>query len=235
MSLFNKLRAFPAWHNMDDALDAAIKAAARKHKAFLQWQGNCFNEFARKQPEEVHEPLFRLSETLKQADETFKQGDDSLTKLRTELAQLRTLNDDIRAKRKVATALTQRVEKSTKQVDTSQRKLANLRAKNAGSPECIRAEDEYAMAVRQKESDALAAEQKNTELKIDEREYKRQLFTAILNALDEYVNTKRTAAASVVSIGNQIAEVGDIIPFYDDPLAESMQTQIQTLRSEPVE
>ena len=233
MSFFNKLRAFPAYHNMDDALDSAVKAAARKHKAFANTQGNSFTEFARKQPEGVQDSLFRLADVVKQVDTTFTDGDTSITNIRTALAQVRALNEDIRAKRKNATALTQKAEKSSKQVDAAEKKKNTAMVK--GSPDLARAENEYDMAVRQREIDSQAAEERNQQLKIEDREYKKQLIFAVLNALDEYVTTKQTAAASAVSIGNQIEQIGDVIPFYDDSQAEVIQGLIQTLRSEPLE
>lgn len=225
----------PLWHDMDQALENALKASAKKHKAFVAAQGNCFSEFTRKHQENVQEVLLRASEGVKKVDETIKQGDDVLPKVRSDFVQLKPLNDDIKAKRKAAKSMKEKAEKSAQKVASCQKKLDTLRMKNPSSPECNRAENEYDLAVRQKENDESTSEQRQEQLLGEEREYKKQFLLCVLSVLEEYATARQSACNEVVSPAKEVAEIGESIPSYDDPQIEGLQSQLQSLRSETPE
>lgn len=225
----------PIWHEMDQALEAALKATAKKHKAFVSAQGNCYSEFTRKHQENVQEVLLRVSEAVKKVDEIIKQGDDVLPKVRSDLVQLKPLNDDIKAKRKAAKTLKEKADKSAAKVASCQKKLETLRMKNPSSPDCNRAENEYDLAVRTKESDEATSEQRQEQLLGEEKEYKKQFFLCILSALEEYAQARQSACNEVIASAKEVAQIGESIPFYDDPQIEGLQSQLQALRSETPE
>lgn len=235
-SRFNKLvRTFPEWHDMDSALEDALHDCQKKRASFEQAQGNAFSEFTRKQPDCIAEALNRLDEKIKIAHESDNAADDALPKLRTELNKLRPLNDDIMTKRKARDSLKDKAEKSQKNVERLQVKMDQLKIRAPGTAECNKAEDEHEIACRTHQIDQQNYEEKEKAIIADEIEYKKQLFMVILNALGEYATAKGQSCASLVSLGDQIADMGQDIPTYDDPGIEILQTQLQGLRSESLD
>jgi chromosome segregation ATPase len=235
MSFFNRFRSFSEWHNMDDHLEASLKAGVKRRAAFEAAQGRPFNEFARKQPEAVQGELFKIDGVLKEAQQSSKIAEDVIPKVRSELNRLRALNDDIKNKRKETEAVRDRSSKSVKNSDRAEAKLEQARVRNPSSPEFTKAQDEFDVALRQKQADLTALEERESQLRNEEREYKKQLFLVVTTAIEVFVNARLTACAGIAPLGAKISEIGKEIPDFVDPMIEVIQTQLQTLRSEPIE
>ena len=230
------MRAFPEWHNMDKALEDIIKSNTKEVSEFNITQGQPFSDFARKQSnEDVAEILFKIDEQLKNLMEQTKQTYSAVPKVRSELNKLRTLNEDIKNKKKNRDAIKARSEKSSKAADRAETKLETLRIRNPSSPEFNKAQDEYDQWIRQKQADITALEEREATLVTEVKEYKKELFRTIVNALITYVGAKEEVCSSSASIGDQISDLGAQIPPYDDPTIETLQTQLQAYRSEPLE
>lgn len=235
-SFSDKLRAFPEYHQVDSSLESCLKEIVKKQSHFDQAQGNCYNEFARKQTNEsISDILGHISDNLKALEEEAKKATETLPKIRTDLVKLRTLNDDIRAKRKDAHSKQDRAKKSASQAEKAEKKVETLRLKNPSSPEFSKAQDEYDRAVKQKQADATASEERDALLVTESKEYKKQLFQTILTALSQFATAQKEAADGMAPIGDKIKELAITIPTYTDPSIEVLQTKVQTLRSEPVE
>ncbi|OHS93913.1 hypothetical protein TRFO_39910 [Tritrichomonas foetus] len=235
-SLFNKITQFPEYHNMDGALEDALRAQVKEKAEFDAAQGQAYSEFSRKQTNEsVSEVLFKIDEQLKSVQDAQKASNEALPKVRSELTRLRPLNDEIRNKKKNRDAIKTRSEKSAKAADRAEAKLETLRVKNPSSPDFTRAQDDYDQCLRQKQADITALEEREAVLVTETKEYKKELFKVVIAALGQFVSAKQQSAASLVSIGDQISELGGQIPPYDDPSIEVLQTQLQAYRSEPLE
>ena len=110
-----------------------------------------------------------------------------------------------------------------------------LRLKNPSSPDFTKAQDDYDRAVKQKQADATASEERDALLVTEAKEYKKQLFQTILTALSQFATAQKEASDGMAPIGDKIKELAITIPTYTDPSIEVLQTKVQTLRSEPVE
>lgn len=228
-------RPLPDWHKMNAALENSVRSADKKRVKFEAGEGKPFTEFARKQPEVISDVLFRIDEKMKQSMAAQKQGTDAVPKLQSELMKLRPLNDDIRAKRKDTENLRQRAQKSTKAAEAANTKVSQLASRGTDNPDYLKAASQCEIATRQKETDIQVLEEREKRLVEEEREYKKQFFLTILNALGGYANDKGTSCASLVSIGDQLAVHGSEIPMVEDSGVEVLQTQLQALRSETLE
>ena len=234
-SVVDKLHSFPEWHQMDTALENCLKSTVKKQSHFEIAQGQSYSEFARKTNESISDILNQINENLTGYFEEEKKGTEALPKLRSDLTKLKTLNDGMKAKIKERDNMKDRAKKSSNAADKAEKKLEQLRLKNPSSPDCARAEDEYNRAVQQRQADQTAYEEREALLVTERKEYKKQLFSCILTSLGEYAAAKKEASEGMYPFGDKIKEIAITIPTYTDPTIEVLQTQVQALRSEPVE
>ncbi|KAH0788416.1 hypothetical protein GPJ56_007671 [Histomonas meleagridis] len=234
--MFNSLRAFPEWHNMDNAIESSFIASGKKHNYFGLAHGKVFTEFARKQPDQqIQDPVFRADEKVRKVEQFSKDASDVIPKMRTELTKLRPLNEDIKSKRKNYQAIRDRANKTTKAEEKANAKLEQLRATKPGTPEMQKAQDEHDMCLKQKQIDVSKADEREALLAKEEKEYKKQLFLTVLDSLEMYSKAKVNACREMIKISNEIESIGKEIRNYDDSRIEMLQTQLQELKNEPVE
>jgi hypothetical protein len=155
--------------------------------------------------------------------------------MRSELGNLRPLFDDIRIKRKQGQAVREKAEKATKAEQRAGARLEQLKDRDPTGIETAKAQQEFDQAVRQKGIDTTACEEREAQLVMEEKEYKRGVFLCILNTLEQYVNARSSACTNALSIADQIANLGDSFDFYEDPGVDLLRGQLQALRSEPIE
>ena len=229
----NKLQTFTVWHDMDDELGKACSHSSKKDKTFEStFSGKSYTEFARKQDDSVQEILFRLRDLYVETGTSLKPASESLLKVRSELVKLKPLYDDIKSKRKNAQAVSDHLKKSIKTVEAAEKKLQTVRASKPGTPEFQRAENDLEIAIRQRDADKVADEERQALLVTEEKEYKKQLFLCVLNALEMYVEGKRSSMGAIMPAG-QLAATAITIPQYHDTSIDALRTRIQELRSEP--
>ena len=158
-----------------------------------------------------------------------------MSQMKADFAKLKDLNERIRSKRKDCEQIKARSEKSIKAAQKAEAKVETLRIKNSSSPEFSKASVDYDVAVRQKQTDITAYEERQQQLNTEEKEYKKELIKTILTNLSQYLTSKIENSASLVSIGERIEELSGQIPPLDDPSIDSLQTELQALASEPLE
>jgi DNA repair ATPase RecN len=234
-SIINKLRSFSEWHDMDDRLSRPVAESIRKRESFISSQGHSFRSFLDIQPDSVQPSLLRAHSLLKRTEDAVKIADEAVPSLRNSLSQLRPLYDDIKQKRKVTQALRDRAAKSSKKADSAASKLDVLQTKNPASPEVTRLRDEADRAASQKQADAEAVRQREAQLVGEEVEYKKKLFIAVLNALDDFTAAKGSSAEALVPIGEDLDKAGAEIPFVGDPLLDNLRLQLAQLEKEPLD
>jgi hypothetical protein len=220
---------------MDDHLEESLNLSIKKRTAFDEAQGRPFNEFARSQPESVQHELFRIDGLLKNAQQSYKGADDVIPRVRSELVRLRALFEDTKRKRKETDEIRDRSAKSTGVAQRAGERLEQVRVRNPGSGEFIKAQDAAGAADRQQQTDLSQLQEREAQLLIDEREYKKQMFTVILSAMEILIGPRIVSVDAAASFGDQIADSGRDIPEFFDPQIEVIRSELQTLRSEPLE
>jgi hypothetical protein len=232
-SLINKLRPFSEWHDMDDRLSRSGQEAIRKREAFITSQGRAFRSFLSIQPESIQPSVSRAQAVLARTQEPSKLADEVIPKVRNGLNQLRPLNEEIKSKRKLTQLIRDKAAKSTKKAGSASAKLEALQARNPASPDVVRLKDNADRAESQKQADNDALHQREAHIVIEEVEYKKKLFMAVLKALDDFVAAKGESATALVPIGEELEEVGGEIPFFEDPQVGQLRAQLEALENEP--
>ncbi|OHS98697.1 hypothetical protein TRFO_08672 [Tritrichomonas foetus] len=221
---------------MDAALEQNLQATVKKVSHFQQAQGSSYGDFARKQMNEsIAEILLKIDEQLKSVQEKAKESSDSVPKLRSDLMKLRPLYDDMRAKKKNTEAAKERAKKAAQATEKAEKKVELLKIKNPSSPDCQKAQDEYDRAIKQKQADATAAEEREALLVTETKEYKKQVFQVILQALAQFASAKQSSSAAMSPFGEEISELAGTIPPYTDQSIEVLEKQVEELRNEPVD
>lgn len=235
MSFFNKMRSFPEWHNSADALDDAIKCEKKLYEVEAIANGPSYVEFVRKQPEDINDILFRINDKIKELDTQKKNSVNALVQLRKDFETLRPANDDIKNKRKQYQKIVEIAEKSKAAADKAEQRLEATRAKGTGTPELKKAEDAFDIAVRQKQVDIANLEEGTRQNEENNRQYKKKMFTLILQSLSSFAASRGSSYAGRVQNGDQLAEYGNQIPFYEDNTVNKLQNKLQSIRAEPLE
>ena len=232
--MFNSLRSYPEWHDMDDSIGEALQYAQKHYDYFGLAHGHCFTEFARKQPDQqVQDPLFRADEKVKQAEQYSKDSMDVLVDIRKELNELRGLKDDIKNKRKNCNQVKEKAEKTIKAAQKAEAKLEQLRTSKPGSPEMQKAQDEYEFHRQQKQIDTTKRDEREKQLVEEEKEYQKQTFSTILDVMNMYAKGKIKSCELTLQLCDDISLIGKEIRIYDDSGIEMLQTQLQELKNEP--
>jgi hypothetical protein len=233
--LLNKFRAFGEWNDMDDRLSHLVHESEKKRASFGLCIGRHFAPFVAKEPDPLQMSLNGIAGILNQTQSPVKDADEAFPKLRSALGGLRPLFEDIKRKRSVTQSLRDRAEKSRKRRDSLQSKVEILRARNPASPEVARAQAEYDGAVSQQEADDDTFLQRSEQQVADDKQYKKDLFLVVLNALELYATTMISGMEAFEPFGAQLVSAAQEIPEYEDSSRDLLRTQIQTLRSEPLE
>lgn len=235
-SFISKFQSFPEWNDMDRSINTMLHDQVKEKSEATAALGKNFSEFSQKQPtESITEVLSHLNDTLKQVQEVKFSGNDSIPTIRNDLSRLRALNDEIRIKRKNVDQIKDRSEKSARVAEKAEARFEYAKKKNQETPEFQKIQDEYDLAIRQKQSDITALEERKALLVTEEKGYKKELFTLILSSLSQFISSKSQAASSLVPLGNQISDLGVQIQPYTDPSIETLQAELQAVRSEPIE
>jgi hypothetical protein len=235
MSILNRLRSFPEWHDMDDRLQLSIDEGAERRIAFTGLQGKAFASFVGRQPGALQSSLIRIGNVLNQIEEPTRLGDDILPKMRTEIAPMRAFNDEIKMKRKLTQALRDRVPKTTAKCEALEAKLEAMRIRTPGSPDIARLAEELECAMSQKRGDIDTLDKREAQLATEERDYRKQIFLSVMTALEQFAEGRGRCAAALHKIGAQLVQVANELPFFDDPQADSLRAELETLRNEPFE
>lgn len=219
------------YNDTDKALEDAIQDCKKKLALFNQSQGKPFTEFSRKQPDTLTEILNRLDEKIKMVFKADNAAEEALPILKNEFSKMRPINDDINGKRKLRDNLRDKMDKSVKNAEKLQSKLEQLKMKAPQSPEVAKTQSLYNIACRQRETDITNYKEKETQIKTEEVEYKKQLFKTIMNGFGLYSVAKGQSCVSMVQIGQSINSIGQAISPYYDPGIETLRTKLQGLQS----
>jgi hypothetical protein len=233
--LLNKFRAFGEWRDMDDRLSNLVHESEKKRASFGLCIGRHFVNFVSNEPDSLQPPLNRISGLLAQTQDPVKEADNAFPRMRSALGGLRPLFEDIKSKRRLTQSVQERAEKSRKRRESLQSKVEVLRAKNPASPEFARTQDEYDRAVSQQDADEDALRQRGDQQAVDDKQYKKDMFLVVLNALELFATTRISGMDALAPFGAQLVTAAQEIPEYEDSSRDVLQTQIQTLRSEPLD
>lgn len=235
-SFFSKFQSFPEWNYMNKTIDATVQSQQKGNSEANAALGKNFSEFAKKQPNEsISDVIIHLEDELKKLQEKKASDSQNLVTIKADLSRLKILNDEIKSKRKNREQIKYRADKSTKAAEKAESRLNQYKNKNLDSPDAIKAQDDYDLASRQKQSDITALDERDALLMTEEKDYKKELFKVILSSLSQYVSSKSQIASSLVPLGTNITNLGSQIPPYTDESIETLQTELQAVRSEPIE
>ena len=235
MSAFlNLFRSFPEWSQLDNALDDAFKCGQKAMKSYDIFCGPKFQEFARSNPESAASILARISEDLNQCKQFLRPSLDNINAARKELAKLKTLNDGIREKRKETDKAGERAQKSERELQACEKRLQAERARGTGpeNPAYLKAEERYRAALKQRDADVETRDRLAGQIHGDTVAYKHGVCQAIVSAIKALVPVGMQNSASLVSIGDKIAQSAAEIPSCDDNSIEALRAEQQSLDAE---
>lgn len=230
------MRKFPEYNEVDKSLNTIVNIKTKVKSEALAALGKNFTQFAQKQPTEgITDVLYRLNETLTQIQEKKSTEYDSIPTIRTDLSKLKKLNEDIKNSRRNCEIIQIRADKSSKVAEKAESRFESAKKKNQDTPEFQKIHDEYELALRQKNSNITAFEERKSLLVTEEKNYKKELFNIILSSLSQYVSTKSQTASSLIPLGDQLIDLSSQIPAYTDSTIEILDNELQAVRSEPIE
>ena len=231
-ALLNLFRSFPEWSQLDNALDKAFKCGQKAMKAYDVFSGPKFQEFARSNPESAAAVLLKANESFNQAKQFMKTSLDNIEAARKELLKLKTLNDGIKQKRKETEKAAEKAQKSERELQACERRVQAERARGAGSPAFLKAEERYRAATQQRDYDIDQRDKLAEKIQDDDTAYKHAVCETIVNAVKALIPAGVQNAASLVSVGDKIAEVSGEFTPCDDVTIESLRAEQQSLDTE---
>ena len=225
MSLFNKMRSFPEYHNAYDAViqnrEAEKDIIDNMTKAF----GPDFQKFYKAQPEDLHGGLSSI-----------QQGGVNEGKILTDLhSTLAVLPQDFhvyldsfetkRKKQADVEDLESKAKKSDEKAKATEQKLAQLRAKS--SPDVPKTE---ALAV-QLRSKATADNDKAVEARQKFEEYNKEYQTNFANTfitmMEAFFEARQKAAKQLSTTGTEIENAVQQLHEYNDKNIASLRERLQ--------
>ena len=225
MSIFNKIRTFPEYH---DAYDAVIENRQTEEKIIenmVKAFGADFDNFYKKQPEDLHPGL-----------QNIKQGGENEGKIMTDLhSKLAFLPQDFHTyldsfnERKRKHEETNEIEsaacKAEEKAKATELKLQQLRTKN--SPEVAKTE---ALAV-QLRSQATSAREKADKAKHDFEEYCKEYQTQVANTfitmMEGFFSLRQKSVKQLAAAGAELENAVQQLHEFNDPNIAVLQNKLK--------
>lgn len=229
----DSFRAFPEFSQMDSALNEAGVSSIKYSHDWNESCGPTFTEFIKHQPQQISEPL---TEIQKQGNERFtvlQANNEAYRNLKTNLQPIQQINAGIREKRKNVKELNQNAQKMAKAYQNAEIKSQKANVKNPSSPDAMKAKAELDVALQKKESSEKQYNQTNEQFQQENKAYKKEIFTAILNLLIDFSGKLGESCENQITIANETAKQGTMILNADctDPEASKLQEELEALRA----
>lgn len=227
----DNFRPFPEFSQMDSALNDAGASSIKYSHDWHESSGHIFTEFYKSQPQDISEPL---AEIQKQETERFailQSNNEAYHKMKPDLQPIQSINAVMREKRKTIKDLDQNVQKMTKAYQNAELKSQRANVRNPSSPDALKAKAELDAAKQRKESAEKQYNHTNEQYQVDNKAYKKEIFTVLLNLLIDFSGKLTESCDKQIPIANEIAQQGKLILNADctDAEASKLQEEIDAL------
>lgn len=229
----DNFRAFPEYSQMDSALNEATSSSIKYSHNWSESCGHIYAEFANKQPPTLSEPLLEIQKQENERYSVLQTNNQIYTNLKNDLQSIQPINAAIREKRKNLNNLNQNAQKMAKGYQNAEAKSQRANVKNPSSPDAMKAKAELDMAQQKKESSAKQYEDFNEQFQKENKAYKKEIFTAMLNLLIDFSTKLSETCDSQLPIVNEISKQGSLILNSDctDSGIPKIQEELEGLRA----
>lgn len=230
-SAINKLKTYPAWSDMDTALEECVNSSHQAVTAFKDAHGPNFEKLASRQPEEMAVVLNKLNTTLAIGSEGLDAYNSTILEARGQLNKLKVLNDTIRTQRKALDDLINQAAKSARNSEELLKKY-DL-AKSTGQARAIaQAESKYNQANKQSQSDAKYRDENMAQQSSIDTKYKYDTYTTLVKALKMINQSRLDHVEKLGNIGTEVIELANTIPFIEDHSVDRLYKELEDLERE---
>jgi hypothetical protein len=232
MAFFSALRVFPEFTPLDDSIAAASTANERDCSLRGEtYVPATFDPFARAQPPAIAGVLADIRQKVQDQVAAKRQTVAVINTLRRDVQPLKDLNAAIREDKKRHAAIQGVAEKSAKAAEASAEKYDRLKARSPFSPELQKLEIERDCLAQQRTKTEEASQQSEAKLAEKTREYKKRIFTVLLNGIGKYATARKEKVQAQSEIAQAIEELGAKIEPYEDAGAARLKEEIEKLRA----
>jgi hypothetical protein len=232
MSFLSALRVFPEFTPLDDSIAAVSTANERdcslRAEAYLP---STFDPFAKAQPPTISPVLTDIRQKVQDQVAAKRQTIAVINTLRRDVQPIKDLNAAIRDDNKRHAAIQGVAEKSSKAAEASAEKYDRLKARAPYSPDLQKLEIERDCLVQQRTKTEEASKASEAKLAEKTREYKKRIFTVLLNGIGKYATGRKEKAQAQSDIAQAIEELGAKLEPYEDGGASRLREEIERLRA----
>lgn len=228
----DNFRAFPEFSQMDSSLNEAGVSAIKYSHDWNESCGHIYTEFVKRQPPAISEQLAEIQKLGNERFSVLQTNNETYRNLKSNLQPIQPINAAMREKRKNLKDLNQNVQKMAKAHQNAEIKSQRANVKNPSSPDAMKAKTELDVALQKKEASEKQYEQFNEQFQKDNKTYKKEIFTTLLNLLIDFSTKLGETCDTQLPIVNEIAKQGTLILNADctDPDCPKLQEELDALR-----
>ena len=227
----DNLKPFPEYAAMDTALQDAGTASVKYTSQMNESTSHYFTEFSNKQPLTVSEVLTDIQNQMNQRISVLQSNNESYRNLRQGLQQIQPLNQQMRERRKHLRDLQGKAEKANKNLESAKIKYNKMNIKNPSSPETMKLKSELDLCASSKDFSDKELENYMTTFVVENKQYKKELFTAMLNILYDFAMKYSETCEQQIPITQEISKFGSLIPEYTDSGIQAIQEELDSLKA----
>jgi hypothetical protein len=232
MAFLSSLRPFPEFTPLDDAINATSIANDRDCQLRSEaYASATFTPFANAQPPDIAAILSDVRQKLQEQTAAKRQTVAVVNTLRRDVQPIKDLNATNREDRKRHAAIQSVFEKSAKAAEVASEKVDRLTAKSPYSPDLQKLKIERDSLNTQRAKTEASAKQSEAKLAEKSREYKKRLFTVLLNGVGKWATGRKEKVNEQVEIAQGVEGLGARIESYEDGGAGKIREEIEKLRA----
>jgi hypothetical protein len=232
MSFLSSLRPFPEFTPLDEAIGAAAAAADRDCSLRADaYSPSTFTPFGEAQPRAIAAVLSDVRQKVQDQAAAKRQTVAVTNAFRRDVQPIKDLNAAILEDRRRHAAVQSVFERSAKAAEASAEKHDRLSARSPYAQELQKLKIERDSLSLQRAKTEEAAQQSGAKLAEKSKEYKKRLFTVLLNGLGKYAAGRKEKVSAQIEIVQAIETLAGSIESYEDGGASKLREEIEKLRA----
>ena len=232
MSLFNKIRTFPEYHDAYDAVTANNAADQKIIDNLTKAFGADFQKFYKAQPEDLHAPLSSIQQSGQNQGKILTDLHSTLNVLPQDFHVYLDSYETKKKKQSEVEGLESEAKKSEEKAKAAETKLAQLRSK--GSPDVAK-QEALSVQLRSKATSdnekAVDARQKFEEYN---KEYQTNFAGTFITMMEAFFAARQKAAKQLATVGTEIENAVQQFHEYNDKNIASLREKLKQYEAKEI-
>lgn len=226
MSILNKVRQFPEYHDMIDKSDKLRGDEVKMIDGYTNGYGECYNVYYKKQPQDLQESYETIGKVSTDLINSLKQDFSVKTDCQTAFASLKQRQETLLAEYNKMNAKEEEARKARETASKEEAKLANANSK--GNQAEIAKQENIQQAARQK-ADTLTetANKMHSDYDASQKKHAVDFVDDWVSQMKKVIAAEKEVAGQYYNIGEAIYNAGQKFSTINDPSIPKLEERLK--------